>query len=303
MTGSGILNVNKEGGWTSFQVVAMVRKGSGIRRVGHAGTLDPAATGILLVCLGQATRVTQYLMELPKTYRARFILGTTTDTYDTEGQPLATGDFSDVSEGSLRTALQSFVGHIQQVPPYFSAVKVSGQPAYRLARAGQPPILQARSVRVDRIDLLRFAPPIVDIEAHCGKGTYIRSIAHDLGQMLGCGAHLGNLVRTQIGPYSLDTALTLPDLQRALNDDTWQAPLLPIDSGLQQIPAITLNDADAESVRHGRPLPAALDPTPTPPPAPAVIYRAYSEDGNLLAILAPDSESSTLRPVKVFPEA
>lgn len=298
MTGSGILNVNKEAGWTSFQVVAMVRKGSGIRKVGHAGTLDPTATGILLICLGQATRVTQYLMELPKTYLARVILGTTTDTYDTEGQTLASGDFSDVSEGSLRASLQHFVGHIQQVPPSFSALKVNGQPAHRLARKGQPPTLKARPVRVDRIELLRFAPPAVDIEVRCGKGTYIRSLAHDLGQMLGCGAHLGSLVRTQVGPFTLDTALTLPDLQRALNDGAWQAPLLPIDSGLDQIPAITLSDADAESVRHGRPLPAGLHP------ATAALYRAYGEDGTFLAILAPNSASGGgLRPEKVFPQA
>ena len=170
MTRSGILNVNKEPGWTSFQVVALVRNGSGIRKVGHAGTLDPAATGVLLVCLGQATRVSEYLMELPKTYQAQIVLGIATDTYDADGRPLSTGDLTGITEDRLSAALLRFVGDIQQVPPSFSAVKVDGQPAHRLARKGQQPTLKARSRRIDSIDLLSFAPPVVEIEVPLRQG-------------------------------------------------------------------------------------------------------------------------------------
>lgn len=300
MTRSGILNVNKEPGWTSFQVVALVRNGSGIRKVGHAGTLDPAATGVLLVCLGQATRVSEYLMELPKTYQAQIVLGIATDTYDADGRPLSTGDFTGITEDRLSAALLRFVGDIQQVPPSFSAVKVGGQPAHRLARKGQQPTLKARSRRIDSIDLLSFAPPVVEIEVHCGKGTYIRSLAHDLGRHLGCGAHLGSLTRTQVGPFSLDIAITLSELQQALGNGTWKAHLLPIDSGLANIPSLTLKDDDARSIRHGRPLLADGYPALLTDPAIGPRYRAYGEDGSFLAILAQDSESHLWRPEKVF---
>ncbi len=298
---TGILNVNKDADWTSFRVVALVRRGSGERKVGHAGTLDPAATGVLLVCLGQAVRVSEYLMELPKVYRAQIVLGMATDTYDAEGRPTSTGDFAAITEQALEAALQSFVGLIQQVPPSFSAIKVAGQPAHRLARKGQQPVLKARPARIDRIELLRFQPPTVEVEVECGKGTYIRSLAHDLGQHLGCGAHLAGLTRRRVGPFTLDSAVTMAQLEEALRDGTWPDLLLPIDYGLTNLPAVTLDYEDEKDVRHGCPLAAGLAAfAPLGEPAPNQRCRAYAEDGSFVAVIAYDGQARLWRPEKVF---
>lgn len=301
MNAAGILNINKAADLTSFQVVALVRKGSGVRKVGHAGTLDPTATGVLLVCLGQAVRVSQYLMELPKTYRAHIVLGTATDTYDREGRPTASGDYSGVSEALLRATLQRFLGPIQQVPPAFSAVKVRGQPAHRLVRKGLQPTLKPRPARIDRIELLGFDPPLVEIEVECGKGTYIRTLAHDLGQQLGCGAHLGGLTRTRVGPFNLDSAISLPELERAFGDGTWRDLRLPIDYGLIDLPAVTLDCEDEKDIRHGCPLFANLSAfAPLGEPVSGQRCRAYGEDGSLAAIVVYDGEALLWRPEKVF---
>ncbi|MBI2914101.1 MAG: tRNA pseudouridine(55) synthase TruB [Chloroflexi bacterium] len=298
---SGILNVDKPAGYTSFQVVALVRRGSGVRKVGHAGTLDPAATGVLVVCLGQAARVSEYLMELPKVYRAGITLGTATDTYDGEGKPTFTADFSGISEGQLMAALSSFVGSIEQTPPAFSAVKVRGQPAYRLARRGQQPLLKPRPARIDRIEVLRFQAPLVELQVECGKGTYIRSLAHDLGQRLGCGAHLSGLTRTRVGPFTLDSAVTLAELEEALAEGTWPSLLLPIDCGLIALPAVTLDMEDEKDIRHGCPLSAGQSAL-APPSGPVAGQRcrAYGEDGSLVAVITYDSRADVWRPEKVF---
>lgn len=302
MSASGVLNVNKDPGWTSFQVVALVRRGSGVRKVGHAGTLDPTASGVLLVCLGPAVRISEYLMELPKTYRAEIVLGVSTDTYDAAGQPTVRGDFSGVTRERLLEVLERYVGPIEQVPPSFSAVKVGGRPAYSLARKGQHVALKPRLARIDRIELLRFEPPLAEIEVECGKGTYIRSLANDIGQQLGCGAHLGGLVRRRVGPFSVDSAISLDALQQALGDGSWREILLPMDFGLVHMPAVTLAYEDEKDVRHGCPLFADL-------PAFAFLVhpvagqrcRAYAEDGSLVAVMAYDGDAALWRPEKVFP--
>ncbi len=301
MTTSGILNVDKEVGWTSFQVVALVRKGTGVRKVGHAGTLDPCASGVLLLGLGQGVRITEYLMEQAKVYRARIDLGVVTDTYDAEGRTLARGDYSLVTEAGLREALGQYVGSVQQVPPVYSAVKVGGQPAYRLARQGKPVILKARTARIDRIELLTFQPPLVQLEVECGKGTYLRSLAHDLGQQLGCGAHLAGLVRTRVGPFSLDAAVSLAALREALLDGSWHDLLSPIDYGLLHLAALTLDCEDEKDVRHG--CSVTLDPGSLPagvPLQPGQRCRAYGEDGSLVAVLIYDETTLMWRPEKVF---
>jgi tRNA pseudouridine55 synthase len=295
MTVSGILNIDKEAGLTSFQVVALVRRGAGARRVGHAGTLDPAATGVLLVCLGQAVRITEYLMALPKTYRARVALGMSTDTYDAEGAVTGTADAAGVSREGVEEALRAFVGDIVQTPPSYSAVKVAGQPAYRRARRGEIVTLSHRPARVHRIALLSFEPPMAEIEVECGKGTYIRSIAHDLGQALGCGAHLASLVRSRVGPFRIEDAVATAELREALDRGTWQELLLPPDYGLTGLPQVTLEMAEEQDVRHG--LPVRIAPSRL---APAPECRAYAEDGGLVGILAYDARTGMWRPRKVF---
>ncbi len=291
---SGILNVDKSLGRTSFDVVALVRRGTGVRRVGHAGTLDPLATGVLLVCLGQAARVSEYLMDLRKTYRATIELGRSTDTYDAEGRTTFTGDTEGVSREALESALVGFRGEIMQTPPEYSAVKVDGQRAYKLARSGQAVALKPRPASVYRIDLLRFERPHVEIEVECGKGTYIRSIAHDLGERLGCGGHLAALVRTKVGPFDVESAVGMASLEAACAAGSWRDAVVPMDLGLAHLPSLTLGAVDEQNVRNGRAV--SLDASG----GHGVDHRAYAEDGSLVGIVRYDAEAGVWRPRKVF---
>lgn len=301
MSPHGILNVDKPEGSTSFQAVALVRKLSAVRKVGHAGTLDPAATGVLLVCLGTAVRVSEYLMELTKTYRGTVRLGAATDTFDATGATVFEGDAGVVDEAELRAALGTLERQEQQTPPIYSAVKVGGTPAHRLARAGKPVSLRPREVRIERIDLLSFQTPLVELEVRCGKGTYIRSLADDLGQLLGCGAHLQALRRTAVGPFEVDDAVSLDRLREALVEGSWRDLLLPLDYGLGHFPAVYLGIEAEKDVRHGcalesdSPLFQRLQDAQDEQRC-----RAYAEDGSFVGILRYDGDSRRWKPRKVF---
>jgi len=298
---SGILNIDKPSGWTSFQVVAWVRRHSGARKVGHAGSLDPAATGVLLVCVGQAVRISQYLMDLTKSYRAEIALGTATETYDAEGEPTFHGDYSWVDEKQLRQTLSEFVGEIDQIPPAYSAVKRGGRPAYEYARSGRTVTLTARKAVVQRLDLLTFTPPILTIGVECGKGTYIRSLAHDLGQSLGCGAHLKSLVRLGIGPFTLKEAHPLNELEIAFQQGDWQKLLLPLELGLGQLPAVSLDMEEERDMRYGIPLQKNLSRgAHTIDTNDRQRVRAYAEDGSFVGILRFEASLGLWRPEKVF---
>jgi tRNA pseudouridine55 synthase len=292
---SGILPVNKPAGKTSFDVVRYVRHATGERRVGHAGTLDPAATGVLLVLLGQATRITEYLMELPKVYRATVRLGVETTTYDAEGEVVATAPV-DVSEDRLREALSGFVGRIMQVPPAHSAVKVDGERAYNRARRGESPEMKARPTRIDHIELLHFAPPDAEIDVQCGRGTYIRSLAHDLGQQLACGAHLAALERTRVGPFTVEACADEEALASAFEAGTWPDLVQPMDCGLLALSAITLDIEDEKDLRHGQP----VDLGESEHASDGLEARAYAEDGSLIGIIRFDAGLAMWRPRKVF---
>lgn len=301
MTAAGILNVDKPQGPTSFQVVALVRRLSGVRKVGHAGTLDPLATGVLLVCLGPAVRVSEYLMELPKTYRGTVRLGTATDTFDAAGAVVFEGDAGAVDEAALQTALATLERQEEQVPPAYSAVKVGGTPAYRLARAGRPVSLRPRRARIESIELLSFRPPLVDLEVRCGKGTYIRTLANDLGRLLGCGAHLAELRRTAVGPFEVEDAVSMGRLEAAFADGTWEELVLPLDYGLGQLPAVYLEMEAEKDVRHGCAL--AADSAPFErlgSAADGQLCRAYGEDGSFVGTLRFERESGLWKPEKVF---
>jgi tRNA pseudouridine55 synthase len=302
-TVNGILNVNKPTGPTSFDIIRLVRKGTGIRKAGHAGTLDPMASGVLLVLLEQAARISEYLMDLPKTYCATVRLGVSTDTYDAEGAPTHEARLVEVTRTDVNAALEAFVGEIEQTPPAYSAIKVKGQPAHRLARRGAAVTLAARPTRIDRIELLRFEPPDVEIDVECGKGTYIRSLAQDLGQALGCGAHLAALVRTRVGPFSVESATDVPDLERAFESGEWRRSLLPIDRGLTHLPAITLHIADEKDIRHGQAVRIDEDRLAVVPLVDGGQYRTYAEDGGLVGIIRYEGETGLWRPHKVFEPA
>ena len=301
---SGIFNIDKPAGWTSFQVVSLVRRLSGVRRVGHAGTLDPSATGVLVVCLGQATRLVEYMMETTKVYRAEVRLGITTDTLDATGKPLSQADPSNISRQQVEDALTAFVGEIDQVPPMFSALKHGGEPLYRYARAQRQVDRQPRRVTIHRLQLLAFQPPLVAIEVECGKGTYIRALAHDLGQQLGCGAHLSALARLRVGPFSLDDACSLVELEAAFQEGRWLSLLHPADASLPSWPAVTLSEPQERAVRFGQCLAAdSLEPAPAQAVENGQLCRAYSPRGQLVAILRYDAAALLWRPTKVFAAA
>ena len=208
----GFLVINKPVGMTSHDVVQRVRKWAKQRRVGHLGTLDPMATGVLPIALGEATKLSRLLTHGDKSYSARIRLGVETTTYDREGEVVHETAEPWPEREQIEKALEHFRGEIDQTPPPFSAVKVDGQPSYRRARRGEEFQLEPRRVRLDRVELVGYEPPVFSVEVECSAGTYLRSIAHDLGRALGTGAHLWELIRTRSGPFLLSQALSLEEL-------------------------------------------------------------------------------------------
>ncbi len=282
---SGILNITKPRGLTSFAVVRKVRHLTGIRKVGHAGTLDPIAEGVLPICIGSATRVVEQIVSAPKAYRATVRLGESTDTYDSEGEVVAVGDASGVTRDQVETALQGFVGDVQQIPPMFSALKHRGQPLYRYARAGKTVERKARTVSIYSLKLLDFQTPLVELECEVGRGAYVRTVAHDLGELLGCHGHLQSMTRTRSGPFSLEDATTLGELEAAAEDGTWEALLHPADLVLESWYAALLSEEHTRDARSGQllvlePVRAEFNQLDIETPC-----RAYSYEGEFLAIL------------------
>ena len=297
---SGILNIDKPAGMTSHDVVARVRQMTGQRRVGHAGTLDPLATGVLVVCLGQATRVAEYLMASDKVYRAEICLGVSTDTHDAEGEVTATAEV-DVRQEELGKALASFIGSIQQVPPMYSALKREGTPLYKLARQGITVEREARSVEIHNIELLNWMSPLLTIWVECSPGTYIRALAHDLGQKLGCGAYLQSLTRLASGHFTLENTVSLDELAEAFAQGNWQEFIHPLDEALLDFEPLVVDAQTEQRIRHGQQVEA-------PPLAPPLaggrwrggVCRAYSPKGELIAILRHDLQTGLWQPKKVF---
>jgi len=306
----GILNVNKPQGKTSFSIVALVKRLSGERRVGHAGTLDPQATGVLPICLGQGTRVIEFLFEATKAYRAQIELGVATDTYDAWGQITQKRDPSGISREQLESALASFHGQIQQTPPMYSAVKYHGKPLYQLARAGIRVERKSRPTKIHSLELIDWQPPVATIDVVCGKGTYIRSLAHDLGRALGCGANLKGLIRSRCGLFDINDALSLPQLEDAFRHGYWQHFIYPVDTVLLHYTAIVVNDATARTVSNGSPL--VLNngdsghgdeyPEHHSPASPdsEKRCRVYTGDGCFLGVLSFNPERGQWQPEKVF---
>jgi tRNA pseudouridine55 synthase len=288
----GFLIVDKPRGVASFSMVSLVRRLSGIRRVGHAGTLDPLASGVLPVAVGRATRLIEYLDDASKTYLATVRLGVVTDTADAEGQVVAQGDPSGVTVDAVRALLPAFSGDIEQVPPRFSAIKVAGKPLYRYAREGADVIVAPRRVRVERIELTRFEGDSFDLEVECGKGTYIRSLAHDIGARLGCGAHLAALVRTASGGFTLVEAHSPEALELAAGAGVLHDLMLAPDRAVERRPAAILDIGHAAEVTAGRDI--SFQASRRVP-----ICRAYSTDGDFLGVLQPTLEGAW-HPVKVL---
>ncbi|MDD5288029.1 MAG: tRNA pseudouridine(55) synthase TruB [Dehalococcoidales bacterium] len=293
----GILNINKPSGKTSFSIVAMVKRLTGEKRVGHAGTLDPMAVGVLPVCLGQATRLVEYLMDTTKTYCAEIELGVTTDTYDSEGKVTQRGDASGITLDKLETALNSFRGVINQTPPMYSAVKHRGRPLYELARAGICVERKSRTAKIHSLELKEWQSPILTIVVTCGKGTYIRSLANDLGQALGCGASLKSLMRSRCGIFDINEAVSPERFQEACEGGYWESLLYPMDSILSHWSAVIVNEKKEQAIRNGALVGLEEDVSLR---VGGDYCRAYTWNGSLLGILRFDSEHKQWQPEKVF---
>ncbi len=296
---SGILNINKPAGVTSFSVVALVRRLTGVRRAGHAGTLDPIADGVLPICLGHATRVVDELVSAPKAYRAVIKLGAATDTFDSEGAITATADPSGLTEQDVQSALEGFVGEIRQLPPMYSALKHEGRPLYRYAREGKTVEREKRIVAIYSLTLLRFELPHVEIELEVGRGAYVRTLAHDLGEQLGCHAHLEGLTRTRSGPFSLEDSIGLERFREAAEAGSWENLLYSPDRVLESWRAALLGEEHSREAAQGRllvlaPVRAGLAELELNTPC-----RAYSTEGEFLAILRYRG-AGRWHPAKVF---
>jgi len=288
---SGVLVVDKPVGLTSHDVVQVIRKGTNIRRAGHTGTLDPRASGVLVVLIGPAVRLSEYVSASDKRYQAVVQLGTTTDTYDSEGEVLNTNPV-DITEEQFTDALQNFIGEIEQVPPPYSAVKVKGRKAYEMAREGEEVDLSPRKIQVYNLELLEWTPPEAVIDVYCSSGTYVRSLAHDLGNKLGCGAHLVGLRRTKSGRFTLREAIPLRKLREAFDNNTWYQYLIPAAEALSDWPSMTLTNEQMDAIRHGHRIQGeALDKN---------LACGISEQGELVALLEYDPLVSEWQPRKVF---
>lgn len=305
----GFLNIDKPAGITSHDVVARVRRLAGQRRVGHAGTLDPLATGVLVVALGGATRLIEYVQnETRKRYLAVVRLGVTTATDDAEGAPLAERPVPPLAAGDIERTLAGFRGEIMQTPPAYSALHLQGHRLYDLARAGVVVDIPPRPVIIEQLHLVRWEPPLLTLDIACGKGTYIRSLARDIGAALGCGGHLAALRRTAVGPFRIEDAVALDLLEGASgkaggrgrgDDSSFTAPLLraflpavlqPPEAAVADWPRADLDAAAARRVRNG--LPLAL------PGLSGDRARAHGPDGALLALL--HRAGDAWKPEKVF---
>lgn len=288
MSLSGFIVIDKPVGPTSHDVVGLVRRLSGVRRVGHAGTLDPLASGVLLVGLGRATRFIEYLVGLPKVYETTIRLGIVTTTYDAEGEIVSERPVALTTE-QIAAALDAFRGPIRQRVPAFSAVKRGGQPLYKAARRGGQSLddLPERDVTIHALDLLAFAPPLLTLRVACSSGTYIRSLAHDLGAALGCGGHVVALRRTAVGHFTLAEAVPLD----ALTADNLAEHLLPPEAAVAHLPRLDVDEASAARLALGQRLAA-------PPGAPAGDMAAFGPDSRFVGIVA--VEGDVLQPKKML---
>lgn len=290
---AGVLNIDKAAGDTSFSVVRALRRLTGAHRVGHAGTLDPLATGVLPILFESSTRLAEFAHRLSKTYVADIHFGFTTQTDDAEGERVSFADPSGLTAEAVSEALERFRGHIVQAPPAYSAVKIGGKRAYAMARRGEEPRPQAREVEVHAVTLLEFtggAEAVARVEITCGSGTYLRAIARDLGRELGVGGYLGRLVRTAYGPLSLRDAVPLEALPDA---DSVRARLQPSEVILPDMERVRLSVEQAAMVRQGRPVRVLPEPG-------LGQVRAHDADGRLVALGHTDPLRRTFVPEKVL---
>ena len=295
----GVLNVYKGKGYTSHDVVAKLRGITGQKKIGHTGTLDPDATGVLPVCLGKATKLCDMLTDKDKTYEAVLLLGVSTDTQDAGGEVLGTSDTAGLGEKEVREAIQSFVGGYDQVPPMYSALKVGGKRLYELAREGKVVERKARPVDIYQIRVLKMDLPRVWMEVSCSKGTYIRTLCHDIGEKLGCGGCMEELFRTKVSSFLLSDSLTLADINKRMQEGTLGEVLVPVKYPFGGYRKIVVKEPWISLARNGNSLPIKAV-TGGEGIEDGEEVRLYNEAGQFIAIYAWKEERKEYHIVKMF---
>lgn len=298
----GVVNIKKEKGFTSHDVVAKLRGIVGQKKIGHTGTLDPDATGVLPVCLGKATKLCDMLTDKSKTYETVFVLGKMTDTQDISGAVLEEKDWNHVDDEMVSQCIMSFVGEYDQVPPMYSALKVNGKKLYELARQGIEVERKARPVEIHEIEILEIFLPYIRMRVSCSKGTYIRTLCHDIGQKLGCGACMTELVRTQVSRFRLENSFTLDEVRERKEAGTLEEILVPIDAMFDLYESVTLRAEFASFAYNGN-LFKAKHLKETIALEDQKQVRVYDEQGDFIAIYKYQKEDKMFHIVKMFYQA
>lgn len=308
---NGIINIYKEKGYTSHDVVAKMRGILKQKKIGHTGTLDPDAVGVLPVCLGSGTKLCDMLTDKSKEYEARMILGITTDTQDTSGAVLCKQEVS-VAEEAVRETILSFIGEYDQIPPMYSAIKINGKKLYELAREGKEVERKARRVLIDDIEILQIELPYITMKVNCSKGTYIRTLCHDIGEKLGCGAAMAELKRTRVGQFTLETALKLSDVESLRDAGVLTEHITAVDAVFEELISVIIQDKFVRLIENGNSFyPNQIKQAATKEGQPILDWfnrmpqqevRVYDETNKFYGIYAYDENAHRFQPVKMFLE-
>ena len=307
MSSSGILNVLKTPGPSSHDVVARLRRILGIRRIGHAGTLDPGAAGVLPILVGRATKLMPFLLEHPKVYRAEMTLGISTDTQDASGKTTHIAADMSLPPAALGDAMASFLGEIEQIPPMASALKHRGRRLYELARAGETVERAPRPVHIYSLHVCAIFPRDTErlvagtrvlFDVACSSGTYVRTLCHDIGERLGVGAHMSFLVRTAVGPFRLEESLTVEEIAARVEEEGLDSLLLPMESALPHLPRLVVDPSDARRLREGQALPKEAARGAQDVPAGSLVRVAVEGEG-LVCVARLDEAGRNVQPVRV----
>ena len=297
---AGFLILDKPKGWTSADVVRKLKSAFGLGRrrikIGHCGTLDPIATGVLPICIGAATRFSRFVIDGRKSYRANVTFGVETDTYDADGEVVATGDADSLTLTEIENALRQYSGEIDQVPPAYSAIKVRGRRMYSVARSGEAEELPSRRVTIHSLEVVSWDSPNLQVDISCSKGFYVRSLAHDLGRDLRCGAHLSALRRLRSGPFTIEEAVDLSNLLESAEGDAWLGALRPVASAVADLPSISLDNESGFAFSNGRQVAGAGRGW-------VAEARVYDGDGEFLGLGTCSDADDALSPSLVLPRS